>query len=60
MEYRDRSEPVGPGEIIIVPHGVEHRPVAHGPVQIMLIESKTVVNTGNVSSQRAVTVEERI
>lgn len=48
MEFRDRVERVGPGELIVVPRGVEHRPVTEtDEVKIMLIERASVVNTGD-------------
>lgn len=48
MEFRDRVEIIGPGELIIVPAGVEHRPVTEtDEVQILLIEREGVVNTGD-------------
>lgn len=48
MEFRDRTEEVGPGELIIVPAGVEHRPVtATDEVEILLFEKEGVVNTGD-------------
>ena len=48
MEFRDRTEIVHPQEFIIVPKGVEHRPVAEQEVSIMLFEPATTVNTGNL------------
>lgn len=52
MEFRDRTEIVGPGEMIIVPRGVEHRPCAEGEVHVMLFEPATTLNTGNIESER--------
>ena len=54
MKFRDRDVRVEEGEFIIVPRGVEHLPVAEEEVQIMLLEPKTTVNTGNVESERTV------
>jgi mannose-6-phosphate isomerase-like protein (cupin superfamily) len=48
MEFRDRSVTLGPGECIVVPHGVEHRPVAEEEVELILFEPAGVHNTGNV------------
>ncbi len=46
---------VGVGEFIIIPHGVEHRPEAvGGECQVMLIEPKTTLNTGNVVTEKTV------
>ena len=39
---------------IIVPHGVEHMPVAEGETEIMLFEPDTTLNTGNVVNERTV------
>ena len=50
MHFRDRVKTVHPGEFIIIPHGVEHKPVAPVETHIMLIEPNTTVNTGNVEN----------
>jgi mannose-6-phosphate isomerase-like protein (cupin superfamily) len=60
MRFRDREVAVGPGEFIIVPHGVEHMPVADEEVEIALIEPAETLNTGNVHSERTVAQLERI
>lgn len=52
MEFRDRVEEINEGEFIIVPRGVEHKPVADEEVHILLFEPDTTVNTGNVESER--------
>ena len=52
MEFRDRTETIHPGEIIIVPKGVEHRPVAENEVELMLFEPATTLNTGNLQNER--------
>jgi mannose-6-phosphate isomerase-like protein (cupin superfamily) len=49
MEFRDGAQEVGPGEFIIVPHGVEHRPVAVEETSLLLFEPFGVLNTGNVT-----------
>lgn len=54
MEFRDHTETVGEGEMIIVPRGVEHRPVAEGVVQVLLFEPAATLNTGNVRNDRTV------
>lgn len=46
MAFRDREEIINEGEIIIVPHGVEHKPIAEEEVHILLFEPKTTINTG--------------
>ncbi len=51
MEFRDRAVPVGEGEFIIVPRGVEHRPVAEEEVHVVLFEPASTLNTGNVRNE---------
>lgn len=48
IEFRDRIVHLGPGEALVVPRGVEHRPVAEAEAEILLFEPAGVVNTGNV------------
>ncbi len=48
MEYRDREEWIEEGEFVIVPRGVEHRPVAEEEAHVMLFEPASTLNTGNV------------
>jgi mannose-6-phosphate isomerase-like protein (cupin superfamily) len=48
MDFRDRQEWVGEGEFLIVPRGVEHRPIAEEEVAILLFEPASTLNTGNV------------
>lgn len=48
MEFRDQTVELGPGELVIVPRGVEHRPVATEEVELLLFEPAGVRNTGNV------------
>ena len=59
MEYRDRTVRVGPGELIVVPKGREHRPVAREEVKVLLIEPKGEPNSGD-SDERAPAVKEWI
>lgn len=60
MDFRDRRVTLGPGELIVVPRGVEHRPVAEGETHILLFEPATTVNTGNVTNERTRERLERI
>ncbi|MFQ5747621.1 MAG: cupin domain-containing protein [Gemmatimonadota bacterium] len=46
-----------PGELFVVPRGVEHRPVAPEEVELVLIEPAGTVNTGNLESERTVEPE---
>ncbi len=56
MKFRDRDEMVNEGEFIIVPHGVEHCPVAISDTcEVLLLEPATTVNTGNAQDERRVT-----
>jgi mannose-6-phosphate isomerase-like protein (cupin superfamily) len=48
MDFRDREVWLEPGEFLIVPRGVEHRPVADEEVSVLLFEPASTVNTGNV------------
>jgi mannose-6-phosphate isomerase-like protein (cupin superfamily) len=47
MEFRDRSVELSKGQMIVVPRGVEHRPVAENECSIMLIEPAGLINTGD-------------
>jgi mannose-6-phosphate isomerase-like protein (cupin superfamily) len=60
MEFRDRQVTLEEGELLIVPRGVEHRPVAQDEVHVLLFEPATTLNTGNVISDRTVATPERI
>ena len=60
MELRDRSLTLHAGDFVIVPRGVEHRPVADEEVEVMLFEPATTLNTGNVTSDRTREVLDRI
>lgn len=52
MCFRDREIEVRPGEFLIVPHGVEHCPVADEPVHVLLLEPASTVNTGTAGGDR--------
>ncbi len=61
MQFRDGDRVLGPGELIVVPRGVEHCPRAESPdTHVVLIEPKTTLNTGNVRNERTVDELERI
>jgi mannose-6-phosphate isomerase-like protein (cupin superfamily) len=47
IELRDRSIELGPGELFVVPKGIEHRPVADEEVHVLLIEPTGTPNTGD-------------
>lgn len=52
IKFRDRDLWLDEGELVIIPKGVEHMPVAEEEVHVVLIEPKTTVNTGNVQNER--------
>lgn len=60
MEYRDRSVELNEGELVVVPRGVEHRPVASEECSIMLFEPAGVVNTGDAPVSGKTNLAERI
>ena len=61
MQLRDGDRDVGPGQFIIVPHGVEHCPKAlTDEVHIVLLEPKGTLNTGDVKNDRTVEKPERL
>ena len=52
MEFRDRDLWLEEGEFLIVPRGVEHRPVADEEAHVLLFEPASTLNTGNVRNER--------
>jgi mannose-6-phosphate isomerase-like protein (cupin superfamily) len=54
LQFRDGERVVGEGEFLVVPRGVEHRPVADEEVHVVLIEPAGTVNTGNLRNERTV------
>jgi mannose-6-phosphate isomerase-like protein (cupin superfamily) len=54
IELRDGQVTLGPGEMVVIPRGVEHRPVAAEEVHLMLIEPKATRHTGNVEIELTV------
>ena len=57
MELRDKTITLNQGEFIVIPKGVEHRPVAHQEVEVMLFEPASTLNTGNIVNERTVIPE---
>jgi len=51
MQLRDKTIVLTPGEFVIIPKGVEHRPVANNEVEIMLFEPASTLNTGEVRNE---------
>jgi mannose-6-phosphate isomerase-like protein (cupin superfamily) len=60
MEFRDKHVWIEEGEFIIVPHGVEHRPVAEEEAEVVLFEPATTLNTGNVRTERTIEQLQRL
>jgi mannose-6-phosphate isomerase-like protein (cupin superfamily) len=60
MELRDRHVWLEEGEFLIVPRGVEHRPVAEEEAHVLLFEPATTLNTGDVRNERTIDHPERI
>jgi mannose-6-phosphate isomerase-like protein (cupin superfamily) len=54
MELRGRIVELAEGEFLVVPAGVDHRPVADEEVAVLLFEPAGTLNTGNVRSERTV------
>jgi mannose-6-phosphate isomerase-like protein (cupin superfamily) len=60
MEFRDRNEWIEEGEFIVVPRGVEHRPVAEEECWMLVFEPSSTLNTGNVVNHLTVRELERV
>ena len=52
IDFRDGAVQLGPGEMYVVPKGVEHKPYAEGEVKAMLIEPRGILNTGHEGGER--------
>lgn len=51
IDFRDKTVEINEGEFIVVPHGVEHRPVADEEVEVLLFEPANLKNTGNIEDE---------
>lgn len=60
MRFRDHEALIHEGELLIVPHGIEHLPVADEEVHLVLLEPKTTLNTGTITNERTVREPQRI
>ena len=60
MDFRDRQVWLERGDFLIVPRGVEHRPVADEEVSVLLFEPAGTLNTGNIADDRTRTTLERL
>ena len=59
MDYGDKMVEIKEGEFIIVPRGVDHRPIADSEVHILLFEPDTTINTGNIRNELTVDSPEK-
>jgi mannose-6-phosphate isomerase-like protein (cupin superfamily) len=60
MEFRDRTVELAAGDFLVVPRGVEHRPVADEEVEVVLFEPASTLNTGNTRNERTVDAPKRL
>ena len=60
MELRDKTIVLNEGDMLIVPKGVEHKPVAENEAWVMMFEPATTLNTGNVINEKTKTELEKI
>ncbi len=60
MEFRDKRVELHAGEFLVVPRGIEHRPVAEHEVEVLLFEPASTLNTGNITSARTVPAPKRV
>jgi mannose-6-phosphate isomerase-like protein (cupin superfamily) len=54
IELADGAVTLGPGELVVIPRGMEHRPVAREEVHLLLVESASIRHTGDVVDERTV------
>lgn len=60
IQLRDRDVHLEPGQLFVVPRGVEHCPLANGEVHAVLIEPAGVVNTGNAGGEFTATYDDSL
>jgi mannose-6-phosphate isomerase-like protein (cupin superfamily) len=60
IELRDGAVHLAPGEFVVIPRGLEHKPRADEECSVLLFEPKSTLNTGNAGGERTVTELERI
>ena len=60
IRLRDRDIQLEQGELVVIPKGVEHLPIAEEEVHVLLLEPKSTLNTGDVVNERTVHDLERI
>ena len=57
IKLRDQELIIHEGEFVIIPKGVEHLPVAEEEVHVLLLEPKSILNTGDVQNEKTVDAE---
>jgi mannose-6-phosphate isomerase-like protein (cupin superfamily) len=60
IRLRDQDLWLEEGEFVIIPHGVEHQPVASDEVHVVLLEPRTTLNTGDVQNEKTLAELQRI
>jgi mannose-6-phosphate isomerase-like protein (cupin superfamily) len=60
IQLRDRDDVLGPGEMFVVPRGVEHCPRSDGGAELLLIEPRGTVNTGDAEPSALTAPERRL
>ena len=60
IEFKDRTEVISENEMIIVPRGVAHKPIADAEVWVLLFEPASTINTGNITNERTKTILEKL
>jgi mannose-6-phosphate isomerase-like protein (cupin superfamily) len=57
IKLHDRDLHIRPGEFVVIPKGVDHFPVAEEEVEVLLVEPKSTLNTGNVKNEKTVAAD---
>ena len=60
IKFRDKDVVLDEGELLVIPRGIDHLPIATDEVHVMLIEPKGTLNTGNVITEKTKETLERI
>lgn len=60
IKLRDQDIHLDAGEFVVIPHGVEHLPIADAEAQVVLLEPKSTLNTGDAQSERTVADLKRV
>ncbi len=58
IQLRDQDITLGEGDFVVIPKGIEHKPVVADEAHVLLIEPKTVVNTGDATDERTIAPED--